>query len=201
MYWISPPEALAKDPIYGTDATVQTLLLCAAGMEAWNCAFEASKPPSPTQINMILHHAVSSLLAYLSCAPFLHGYGCFYFGITSVSNIFFCAFFYFDAFPALKVQQPGLHQALQTAFGIVFLIVRGPWWLWVTVPWWIEMVQLLSQERCHSQAAVLLYLATNLFLSYLQLKWCVQIVRAAMGLDAPDGGGEGGTAGEEKKGK
>ena len=79
---------------------------------------------------------------------------------------------------------------MQTAFGIVFLIVRGSWWLWVTVPWWIEMVQLLSQERCHSQAAVLLYLATNLFLSYLQLKWCVQIVRAAMGLDAPDGGGE-----------
>ena len=183
--WLFPPPELLRDPLYGFDEQVQVLLLCACGMELWSFGFELYKKytlhiNSSMCLAMLAHHATAGYLGWLGTAPFLHRYGCFYFGITSISNVFLCMHSFFETFPALQARYPTAHQVCRALFAIAFLLVRGVWWFLVTPSWWVIMVELLWEERCHSQSAVLVFLASNAFLSALQLKWGLEICSAAL---------------------
>lgn len=176
-YWIRPPVALSSDRIYGTDPTVGTLLLCSAGMELWNCAYEMSKPSTPSQSTMVVHHSTAFLHAYLAATgPVLYSYACFYMGITSISNIFYCMFYYFRTFPALKTNWPVLYGVVQTSFGVVFLLVRGIWWFWVSAYWWADVIPLLTDDRCPFKGTISLFMVGNVVISYMQMMWCAKIV-------------------------
>ena len=43
--------------------------------------------PDLRQMELIGHHAIAFVVAAISTTPFLHGYGCFFFGVVEVTNL------------------------------------------------------------------------------------------------------------------
>ena len=181
--WFNPPLALSIDRLYGSDPTVQQQLTIVAGMEVWNFMFEWGKGKNTRDTLMLLHHALAAHIVYMSIyPPFLLYYAGFFYGCTSITTLVLNIFTLFRVFPELKnpSNYPRVYKTVKYTFGLMFIIIRGFWWTYVSIGWYNDTVPLLFDVKCHSQLMTLQSIAITTIVTGLQYIWCYRIIQLAL---------------------
>eukprot|EP00440_Ansanella_granifera_P017494 gb/GFBE01019004.1/.p1 GENE.gb/GFBE01019004.1/~~gb/GFBE01019004.1/.p1 ORF type:complete len:282 (+),score=24.30 gb/GFBE01019004.1/:1-846(+) len=148
--------------------------------------------PLPEVGTMLAHHVVTALLAYHSLRfSFLQFYGIFYVGVAECSSVPLAAMNLLRM-ASESSQPPGswlpkLNSAMRVCFAISFLVVRGPWWLYVNCRFYSDTAPLLLRaegpvaERLASHGMprvhVVCWLFANALLTLLQLHWGSRVLR------------------------
>jgi hypothetical protein len=132
--WVAPPRALAHG-YHGFDPRVDLVGHTLVGFELWCCAVELARPASWVQLTMLAHHVVTAGVVLLCVdPPFLHAKACYYFGATSLCNVFINARALFDHFPKLRRTHPRALVLARVARRVVFVLTRFVGWFAVTLP-------------------------------------------------------------------
>ena len=99
LFGMDEYESLMKDPYYGySEYCLHNLIYPMMSFQGWNlmlCFFNKDL----NDIYMIIHHFLTTSLAYFGLHPYLHGGSVFFFGIAECTNILLTAY---DAFKYLN---------------------------------------------------------------------------------------------------
>eukprot|EP01098_Paradermamoeba_levis_P009946 TRINITY_DN4170_c0_g1_i1.p1 TRINITY_DN4170_c0_g1~~TRINITY_DN4170_c0_g1_i1.p1 ORF type:complete len:250 (+),score=50.91 TRINITY_DN4170_c0_g1_i1:128-877(+) len=126
---------------------------------------------------MIIHHALTATLAYISLqSPFAHSYVIFFFGVSEVSNIFLTLIDLLKMFPRFAFAP--LEMISQAGFILSYFVFRIGFWSVISVKFWIGSFGLLESGKAHSKAVVWTVLLSNIVLTVLQFYWATFILAA-----------------------
>eukprot|EP00750_Incisomonas_marina_P001916 INCI11806.1.p1 GENE.INCI11806.1~~INCI11806.1.p1 ORF type:complete len:292 (-),score=47.25 INCI11806.1:214-1008(-) len=137
------------------------------------------------KISMAVHHLVTILLAITSLSPFAIYYGGYFFGVVEISNIPLTVHDLIEYYSARgnKVGA-GLSMAKGVAGGVFVLTFFGTrviGWVAVSKGFWAHAIESLGEGATSGTTfAVLLFLISNAFLSLLQAKWSVDIIKLVL---------------------
>jgi hypothetical protein len=123
---------------------------------------------------------------YFALHPYLHGYN-FFFGVAELTNVPLTVYdvFKYQKSIGWQTKYSALFQITQVSFALSFVAIRLVWWPMVSYPFWLESVAALKGEtNAHSPFVIGFFLLSNVFLTFLQFFWGVQIVQGALGLGA-----------------
>eukprot|EP01062_Namystynia_karyoxenos_P066403 TRINITY_DN60342_c0_g1_i1.p1 TRINITY_DN60342_c0_g1~~TRINITY_DN60342_c0_g1_i1.p1 ORF type:complete len:312 (+),score=86.77 TRINITY_DN60342_c0_g1_i1:83-1018(+) len=173
------------DPLHGNDEGSRVLGEVMLGLQSYTfCAsLVVSGLRKPA---MVIHHAVSALLAHQSLLPYLHGYAPFYLGCVEMSNWPLCFVDFMRALPDLQEKFPGAYQGLRFTFAILFVPLRLILWTLLALVFWYDSVALLSSGRQRSTFAVACFLVCNIVMTGLQWVWGRLVLRGIYEAIYPD---------------
>ena len=134
-------------------------------------------------------HAVACTFCYAAgMQPFLHHIGCFFLLYEASTPFLHLRWFMRVAGRGESAAYVRVSQAFAAAFGFVRIVLGLP----ISAAWWTRMVPLLGSsagaarlaEHGISPVVVVLYLACNIILNFLNIAWFKKIAVAALGGDA-----------------
>ncbi|CAE8628154.1 unnamed protein product [Polarella glacialis] len=135
---------------------------------------------------MLAHHVCMVALVYHSLrSSWVQYYGVFYVGVAEASSVPLAAMNLLRLANEgrSKPLLPRLGMLLQISFAALFLVIRGPCWLFVNYRFFSDAVPLLSaaSESRHGVGvtAICMWLLANILLTVLQIHWARKIVRGA----------------------
>ena len=128
---------------------------------------------------LLLHHAVTAVLAYLAIYPvaYCHYYILFFAGVAEASNVPLALVELCKLLPGLRAALPTTELLARASFFASFVVLRLLCWPLVALLFWRDSLRVLVDGPVHSHFAVLFYLAANALLTAMQLGWGFKLVR------------------------
>ena len=163
--WMYDPPL--EDRIHGYSPTVDTLTRTMATFQVWNvlmCMYIAEYRTIPT----LLHHVGTIIAAVLGMEPCLHGYACFYLGISETSTLPLCIM---DAAKYVTVPEPVVY-ASKIAFVILFMLLRVVVWSGANL---MVAYDMFRANAFHGTPLIIFVLKVPL--TMLQYYWAYKLVR------------------------
>ena len=192
---LSTLAASAHERLLGYSATALWLCALTAGFELYNTAVCVFILPGGG-IEFIIHHALSTMLPFVSVGPYVHAYSFFFFGLANISSVPLAAY---SACEGLMVEFPQLkpaHTLLQAAFALLFLAIRCVAWPLISLRFWADTYLAVTLGWKTSLIASSILLLSNLFLTGLQFLWGSKVHRK---VTTALGGGSGTSAVKQVK--
>ena len=186
LFGVDDYPKLALNPYYGYSNFVRDhLVYPMLSYQGWNVFLsiflDVLRDPF-----MIGHHIATGLLGYLGLHPYLHYRALFFFGMAEVTNIPLTVY---DSCKKMGWKDGPLFAASQATFAISFIIFRLILWPIYSFQFWIDSYELLttgkdkhSGKQTHSNLVVMIFVLSNLFLTFLQFMWGKQVIVGLMGV-------------------
>ena len=156
--------------VYGATNTGTTLGYFMANYQLWNFAVSLLIPQYRT-VPLLLHHATTALLAFLTTTPYLQTYSLFYCGISEISSIPLAIV---DVDKLVDLDRKNLVMISRAVFAILFILLRVVVWTAVNASFYRDMVSLSVLD-----AYSILFVTSNVGLTGLQYYWASKIVNSA----------------------
>jgi len=129
------------------------------------------------------HHIMTGVLAFFGLHPYLQMYAAFFFGMSEISSSILTLLVLFDdqhGIHGVGDAMPIVKKLLGAAFTVSFVLVRIVMWPIVSHRFALDSLAVWADEkRCHSYAAVSIFLVCNASLTVMQFIWLRDIVVTA----------------------
>jgi hypothetical protein len=180
LFGVNEYEYLMEDRFYRqSDFCLNHLIYPMICFQGWNLVlcFMNKDLNDP---NMIIHHFLTTSLAYFGLHPYLHGGSIFFFGVAECTNIPLTVYDIFKYMKPAKWQEkfPIAFQVSQYSFAASFIVIRTIVWPMISWPFWIGSVELLRNGTAHNTFVVGFFLMANVFLTLLQFFWLKLILQS-----------------------
>lgn len=163
--------------MYDFDDSVQRIAIITLAYETWNVLVTAAGVGSPCTPAFIGHHVATATLAYFGLAPYLHFYGAFFMGLSSISTMFLIPVNILRANEEVAQAYPRLALGVRAGFAVSFVALRALCWPIVSFFFWSDSLTLLWSGRAHDPRVVVLFLMCNVPLTVLQVVWARKVVQ------------------------
>jgi len=174
---------LQADPFYGKSSyVINHLAIPMLSYQFWNALLCISAGVGPIKMDvlrkgyMIAHHVVSAMLAYLGLHPYLSSLAPFFFGIVESTSVPLTIWDVCEKFSPVGWTDSPIYSISRIVFAISFISIRLVAWPIMCWPFWKKSVALLRSGKAHSNAVVVLFLASSAFMTFLQLLWGSEVV-------------------------
>ena len=127
--------------------------------------------PQYRTVPLLLHHATTALLSFLSTTPYLQSYSLFYIGISEISSIPLAIV---DVNKLVDLDRKNLVVIAKAVFAVLFILLRVVMWTAVNASFYRDMVSLSVLD-----AYSILFVTSNVGLTGLQYYWASKIVKSA----------------------
>jgi len=136
------------------------------------------EPPYATT-EMVVHRVIVMIMVLCAFTPYAHGFMPFFCGVVHISDVAFIFAALFDTFPALEEKYPRARRACRVLFGVVYFAVRILLWFPIFALFMLDNLASLLNGTIHHGLMVFLEMVGGSVLTYLQVCWAVQLVKAA----------------------